>query len=343
MRMIYNQSRPILLAATLALTLFPISAQAASAPRTIKVTSVPLSFSVLDRTRKDFGKLSWRGGIELISEEKRFGGFSGIAIETDGSKFVSVSDDGSWISGDLEYKQDTITKAAHIKIAPMLNRKGRRYKRKWLHDAESIAPFGNKGLRGKLLVGFERIQRIGVYKYGKKGLKAREKTIELPSEANEARNNKELESVGRFASNAPRLAKTIIAISERFLDDQGNIIGWLVGGATPGRFTIKRLRNFDITDLTITPDNELIILERYFSALTGVEMRLRKIDVAALKPGALLTGEILMEANQVHTIDNMEGLASHRAANGETILTLISDDNFNAFQRTLLLQFALKK
>ena len=41
-------------------------------------------------------------------------------------------------------------------------------------------------------------------------------------------------------------------------------------------------------------------------------------------------------------IDNMEGLAVHRNAQGRTILTLISDDNFNRrFQRTLLMQFAL--
>jgi hypothetical protein len=37
----------------------------------------------------------------------------------------------------------------------------------------------------------------------------------------------------------------------------------------------------------------------------------------------------------------MEGIALHRNASGETILTLISDDNFLPFQRTLLLQFAL--
>ena len=39
----------------------------------------------------------------------------------------------------------------------------------------------------------------------------------------------------------------------------------------------------------------------------------------------------------------MEGLSVHRGANGETMLTLISDDNFSALQRTLLLQFVLKE
>ena len=37
----------------------------------------------------------------------------------------------------------------------------------------------------------------------------------------------------------------------------------------------------------------------------------------------------------------MEGLSIHRGADGESILTLISDDNFSLLQRTLLLQFAL--
>ena len=39
-------------------------------------------------------------------------------------------------------------------------------------------------------------------------------------------------------------------------------------------------------------------------------------------------------------IDNMEGMALHRDGR-ETVITMISDDNFNAFQRTLLLEFAL--
>ena len=38
----------------------------------------------------------------------------------------------------------------------------------------------------------------------------------------------------------------------------------------------------------------------------------------------------------------MEGMAVHRAAGGETIVSLISDDNFNTLlQRTLFLQFTL--
>jgi hypothetical protein len=37
----------------------------------------------------------------------------------------------------------------------------------------------------------------------------------------------------------------------------------------------------------------------------------------------------------------MEAIAVHRNAGGETIITLLSDDNFNRLQRTILLRFAL--
>jgi hypothetical protein len=40
-------------------------------------------------------------------------------------------------------------------------------------------------------------------------------------------------------------------------------------------------------------------------------------------------------------IDNMEGIDVHRTARGETVLTLVSDDNFSSIQRTVLLQFTL--
>jgi hypothetical protein len=37
----------------------------------------------------------------------------------------------------------------------------------------------------------------------------------------------------------------------------------------------------------------------------------------------------------------MEGIDAHVTPDGETVLTLVSDDNFSMLQRTLLLQFAL--
>jgi hypothetical protein len=137
------------------------------------------------------------------------------------------------------------------------------------------------------------------------------------------------------------LAGTLIAISERGLDEAGNIRGFLINGAHFGSFGVRRSEDFDITDVAITPRGNLLILERSFSLLNGAGMRLRRVPLTALRPGAILEGEILMQADSGFQIDNMEGLAVHRNAAGETIVTLISDDNFSKLQRTLLLQFTL--
>jgi len=55
-----------------------------------------------------------------------------------------------------------------------------------------------------------------------------------------------------------------------------------------------------------------------------------------------LHGLIIAELKPPLNIDNMEGIAARSGDNGETIIYLKSDDNFDHDdQRTLLLMFAL--
>ena len=82
-------------------------------------------------------------------------------------------------------------------------------------------------------------------------------------------------------------------------------------------------------------------MSRRFSPARGVAMRIRRVPLSALQPGALVDGKIMIEADMGYQVDNMEGIAVHRNAAGETIITLVSDDNFSVIQRNLLLQFAL--
>jgi hypothetical protein len=55
----------------------------------------------------------------------------------------------------------------------------------------------------------------------------------------------------------------------------------------------------------------------------------------------VIEGEVLLEATDALNIDNMEAIAVHRRASGETVITIMSDDNFSPLQRTLIMQFAL--
>jgi hypothetical protein len=134
----------------------------------------------------------------------------------------------------------------------------------------------------------------------------------------------------------------VVAFAERLLDPGNNHTGWMWIDGQPRQFTLTNIGDFDITDAVALPDGSLIVLERWFQWSGGVKMRLRLVPAADIKPGALLDGEVLLEADVGYEIDNMEGMAVHRGPRGETVLTLISDNNFNNFlQRTLLLQFEL--
>jgi hypothetical protein len=152
--------------------------------------------------------------------------------------------------------------------------------------------------------------------------------------------NKGIEALVAVPKGGP-LAGSLIAVSEAGLDEAGDIKAFLIGGPSPGAFSVRRLNDFDISDATLLSAKELLILERRFSYLSGVAMRIRRIPLAAIRPGAVVDGPVLLEADLGFQIDNMEGLSVHRTPAGDTVLTLVSDDNFSPIQRTVLLQFAL--
>jgi hypothetical protein len=137
------------------------------------------------------------------------------------------------------------------------------------------------------------------------------------------------------------LAGTLIALSERGLDRDGNLIAFLVGGPAPGQFSVRRTEGFDISDATLLPSGELLVLERKFSLVEGLGVRIRRIPLTSLAPGALVDGPSIFTADLGSEIDNMEGIDAFVTPEGDTVLTLVSDDNFSLLQRTLLLQFTL--
>jgi len=168
--------------------------------------------------------------------------------------------------------------------------------------------------------------------------------VPTPPEVRKLPSNKGLEAlvfVPKESSKGMPLAGTLIALSERGLDPQGNLIAFLVGGPSPGQFSVRRTENFDISDAVLLQDGDLLILERKFSWLGGIGIRIRRIPLASVAPDALVDGPVIFIADLGQEIDNMEGIDAHVTPEGDTVLTMVSDDNFSLLQRTLLLQFTL--
>ena len=135
----------------------------------------------------------------------------------------------------------------------------------------------------------------------------------------------------------------LVAFSEKCLDKNGNLIAYIIEDTDQTEFAVKRSDDYDISDAVLLPDGDVLILERKFEYLKGASMRIRRIPVSTIRPGALADGPVLLEADMQYHVDNMEAIAVHRDASGEIILTMMSDDNFSKMQKTLLLQFILRK
>lgn len=307
---------------------------------TIKVSASPLgSFSMLPLVNR-FGPFEWRGGLELSSPDKRFGGFSSLALSTDGSRLLAVSDRGYWLRARLNYTDGGLTGIADAEIAPILDAAGKAVKSKVRNDAEALAAWEAGRIDGRVIVGFEGRTRAGMFDLEARGLLAPFSNLPVPPDIADGPGNKELEAITRFG--AGRFKGRFLAISEENLDTNGDIRAWIFGKGPPLAFGVRRYEDFAITDAALLPDGDLITVERSFAPGELPGMAMRRIRTGSISDGARVAPELLLEARApLHAIDNMEGIAVSESY-GETRVTLISDDNYNRrLQRTLLLQFTL--
>jgi hypothetical protein len=300
----------------------------------VKARSIP-AFDRQDRNRVRFGALEYRSGLVLTSSFSRFGGLSGLRLDAKGERFISFSDHGHWFTGRIVYEGRAMTALADVESAPMLGPDGKPITSRGWFDSESIAIDGSV-----VYIGLERVNKVLRFDFDKGFTRARGEVVPLPKAASRLPNNKGLEALVFVPKGLP-LAGTLIAISERGLDANGNLIAFLVGGPSPGQFSVRRTEDFDVSDAVLLPAGDLLILERKFSWLSGLFIRIRRIPLKSVMPGAVIDGPSIFEADLADEVDNMEGIDAHVTPEGETVLTMVSDDNFSPIQRTMLLQFTL--
>jgi len=308
-------------------------------PITTRVSLIPIAFDRDNPERKTFGKLTFRGGLNLFARSRQFGGYSALAIDASGTRILALSDRGTWMRATLDYDGRFLKGLGQVTLGPILGQNGRPLRKDSERDSEGLALISGDTRNGQAYVSFERNHRILRYPFSPKRFGPPNGSVKLPKGARAMGSNQGIEAIALIRAGARK--GSIVAFSERLKDRRGNLKGWLLGGQSTGTLTVRRLGGFDLTDAAGLPDGGLILLERRFRYSEGVKMRLRRIAPAELRPGRLIQGEVLLEATDRLNIDNMEAVAVHRGRGGETVLTLMSDDNFNPFQRSLIMQFAL--
>ncbi|CAD7042272.1 hypothetical protein REJC140_01117 [Pseudorhizobium endolithicum] len=281
-----------------------------------------------------FGALEFVGGLQYNSAGGRIGGVSAIRFRPNGRDFVAVLDTGDWMTGAIERDAEgRLSGLSSVSIAPMLDQRGRSSS-KFDMDSEGLAL-----QPGRLVVSYERRHRIDAYpdpvfQNGKP------EPIDMVIPRRELRANGGIETIAASPVDGP-LAGALVAVAEQSIDGDGNLFAAILDGPHKGIFTVARQEPWAVTDGAFLPGGDLVLLERRFSYVAGVGMRMRRIAASSIRPGAVVDGDVLIEADMGAEIDNMEGIDVLCGENGEVRIIVVSDDNGSFLQRNLMLEFRL--
>jgi len=310
-------------------------------PDAIAVSFKRVALAPSDSTQTRVGQLIYRGGIEIASADARFGGWSGLTVSGDGTEMLSQSDEAHFLRAHLIYDaKGDLAGIDDAQLADMRGLDGQIIHDKEEGDAEGLAALTPAGPDGAVAVSFERDDRVWLYDLSH-GLEATPAPFAMPGAVRSLPFNLGLESLTMFG------AGNLLAVGEVPVPPKNEHPAWLVpypGGTTSpdGQLWVKHHAPYEISDAAVGPDGDLYLLERhYFGPVRGIVAAVRRIPKDEVKPGAELDGAEIAEFTLHESIDNMEGLSLRRASDGKTFLYMISDDNYSALQRTLLLMFAL--
>lgn len=302
----------------------------------VPVSSVRIKEFMVGSNQKRFGRLEFVGGLLMRSAESSFGAISSIRFQADGRNFIAVLDTGHWLTGSIARGTDgTLSGLSDVHIAPILDRSGEKARRKVERDAEGLALRGDRAY-----VSYEQFPRIEIFAAA---TVAEARPVgQLPHliHNSELRRNAGLETLVPSPETSP-LKGALVTVAENSIDANGNLFAAILEGSLKGLFAVKRHGSFAVTDGAFLPNGDLLLLERRFNLAEGMGMRIRRIRGEDIRPGAIVDGEELIEADLSHQIDNMEGMDVIRQPDGSIRIILVSDDNHSFLQRNVMLEFKL--
>lgn len=317
-------------ATTLALALFACdearSTDGDDQWETVNVEVIPVPSPV-----ETVGRLAYRGGVELRSNNPMFVGISGIEVLEDG-RVVAISDEADWIEGRLTLDdRGYLTGFTDVRAAFMRDEHGRVLARKSEADSEGLTQMAD----GRFAVSFERTNLIRIYDLNRDGPFGVAQMGPRLAETAYLPGNSTFEALATMDNSLLTAAEG---------GDETLTPMWLLPlGArtpTPPRFSYPLRDGFSITGMDRLPSGEFVALERFYAPVIGPRARITRF-AAPSGDGGEVHPEVLALLEPPFPLDNFEGISAVRMPDGVTRIYIVSDNNKSAQQRTLLLAFDL--
>jgi hypothetical protein len=288
--------------------------------RTESVAARPLDFPA-----QKAGMMRFVRGWHLVSPHGRFGGFSAVA-KIGPDRFQLVGDNGWWTR--LTLGADGRVSGVRIGLLPM---PGGQRNRKALSDVEALHVDPASGRSWMALEGVNEVRRYDA------ALARIQSRARLPAPRWSA--NSGPEAMARLDDGR------WLIFSENADDDPRGTEALILAGdpAVPGTRAVRFFYDSQgkglVSDAAVLPDGRLLLIHRRLGLRPVFTTVIAVADPADIGPDAVLTSRTIGRVPAA-LADNFEGAAI--ASDGDRIfLWLVSDDNFNRWQRSLLLQFEL--
>lgn len=285
----------------------------------IKMAYTPLTDADLIEASLPDG-VSLHGAWHVTSDNSNWGGISGLDYSETGA-LVALSDRG--VLFDLPLNDGTLKQEASLSY--LLNAEGKHLSGKRQKDSEGLALY-----KGAALISFERDHRIDLYDIETCGAAARPASVAILPDRRDGKKidpNRGAEALAvsaagkiSFAFEQPGAQSTPLGI----LGASGDPVFLAARASTPLAYAlVGREHATRSTGDEITAD-----LLRSYDPLRGLRALLR-------------VGETQISLAPPAPIDNFEGVALQPNEDGSVTAWIISDDNFQTDQRTLLFAFTI--
>lgn len=278
-----------------------------------------------------FEKLTLLDQKELLFKEiggVKFSEISDVAYDLKKKKLYLVSDEGKLFVFDASFSNKIETLKA-VGGMTLVKKDGKSF-RKWRRDSEGLA-LDNKG---QLYASFEGRAKIG--RFDQKGRMSKQYT--LPKKLRDPKNyrsrNKSLESLTWHPAYG-LLTATEWPLKHEYKKDQ--TIYDLNGNQW--YFKAEAEQASAVVAMEVMDDGNLLVMERSYSGMMNpLVVTLKKVYLNGCRnKKKMCRSELLVKMNSHHgwAIDNFEGLTKV----GKHRYVMVSDDNENFFQKTLLVYF----
>jgi len=285
----------------------------------VAIQAQAVLLSPRDPTQTRIGDFVYAGGLALTSSETaRLHGLSDLRILA-GDQLVAISDEGDLLEAHLRRdKAGRLVGLDGARLTVLDDLDGKPLQGKAEADSEGLAVLAD----GDRLVSFERHDRV--WRYPAAGGAA----LEAPFPAAEFPPNEGMEALAAYPASGP---------DAYLVGGEASGQTWIchvVGGCVEWE-KIDKPAAFGLVSAAPMPaGGGVAYLLRAWDPLQGV-----RIKLLIRRDGAEIAR---MEMAAPYTIDNFEGLDAVANPDGSVRFYLISDDNFQAIQRTLLVAFDWK-